>query len=444
MNIVKMISNYNFSSGTIDRLKDGYIVIHYTGTPTPAKSNCEYFAGGNRGASAHYFIDHNGDVYQCVEDKNSAWHCGATIYNHPKCRNGNSIGIELCCRTTGDPSKSDSNWYFEDATVSSAILLVKELMVKYGIPADHVIRHYDVTGKVCPAPYVFNNKKHTWSEFLTGIKNVSTGSLSFQNGGVSQTDAETVGWNVLISAGFPAVSVAGIMGNLKAESGLKANNLQNSYESLLGFTDESYTAAVDSGSYSKERFYKDCAGYGLAQWTYWSRKKEMYEYIVDRLKKSIGDVNAQFDFLVHELTTSYSELVMRLKACSTIREASDLVLTQYEKPANQSDSVKSTRAKYSQEIYEKFVTSTSTTNAGGSSAVSSVGTPFYVDVSVVDLNIRKGPGTNYEKTGKYTGIGRFTIVEVQPGAGSSKGWGLLKSYQTNRNGWISLDYAKRV
>lgn len=70
-------------------------------------------------------------------------------------------------------------------------------------------------------------------------------------------------------------------------------------------------------------------------------------------------------------------------------------------------------------------------------------TPYLVRVSVSDLNIRKGPGTDYGRTGKYTGIGTFTIVDEADGKGASK-WGLLKSYQSGRNGWVSLDYAKRV
>ena len=69
--------------------------------------------------------------------------------------------------------------------------------------------------------------------------------------------------------------------------------------------------------------------------------------------------------------------------------------------------------------------------------------PYLVRVSVPDLNIRKGPGTDKAKTGKYTGIGTFTIVEEADGEGASK-WGLLKSYQSGRNGWVSLDYAKKV
>ena len=70
-------------------------------------------------------------------------------------------------------------------------------------------------------------------------------------------------------------------------------------------------------------------------------------------------------------------------------------------------------------------------------------TPYLVRVSIEDLNIRKGPGTDYDKTGKYTGKGAFTIVEEAEGKGASL-WGLLKSYQKNRDGWISLDYVHRI
>lgn len=70
--------------------------------------------------------------------------------------------------------------------------------------------------------------------------------------------------------------------------------------------------------------------------------------------------------------------------------------------------------------------------------------PFTVKVSIDDLNIRTGPGTNYSKNGKHTGKGVFTIVEIQNGAGSKTGWGLLKSYEDKRNGWVSLDYVTRT
>lgn len=445
MAIIKMISKFNFYTGTIDRLKDGYIVIHYVGALGSAKANCEYFAGGNRGASAHYFVDHDGTIYQSVEDKNSAWHCGSNSgYKHPKCRNTNSIGIELCCRTTGNKNVDDANWYFEDATVLAAIELTKELMKKYNIPADHVLRHYDVTGKTCPAPYVFNKGKHTWAEFQAAIRNnasVSTSSPQIQNEKISQKEVEEMGWTTFREAGFSEVVSAAWLGNLKGESDLKPNNLQDGYEKTLGLNDETYTLAVDSGAYSKESFYNDKAGYGLAQWTYWSRKKKMYEYIIDKLKKSIGDSRSQFDFLLYELSTDFSGLVTKLKACKTVKEASDLILTQFEKPADQSDNVKNLRASYGQEFYDKFV---GKTTSSSESSAESYDVPFLVRVTISDLNIRKGPGTDYARTGEFTGIGTFTIVDVNAGEGSTKGWGLLKSGQLKRDRWISLDFASKV
>lgn len=66
--------------------------------------------------------------------------------------------------------------------------------------------------------------------------------------------------------------------------------------------------------------------------------------------------------------------------------------------------------------------------------------PYLVEVTATDLNIRKGPGTNYGKTGKFTGKGVFTITEERAGTGSNRGWGKLKSGA----GWISLDYVKRL
>ena len=84
---------------------------------------------------------------------------------------------------------------------------------------------------------------------------------------------------------------------------------------------------------------------------------------------------------------------------------------------------------------------------GNTVYTSGIGTPsitgdtaFKVRVSIPDLNIRSGPGTNYTTTGRFTGAGIFTITEVQSGQGSDTGWGKLKSGA----GWISLDYAKRV
>lgn len=143
------------------------------------------------------------------------------------------------------------------------------------------------------------------------------------------------------------------MGNLFAESGLIPTNLQNSYESKLGMNDASYTAAVDSSSYTN--FTHDSAGYGLAQWTYWSRKQGLFQLCKGR-GKSIGDLNTQLDFLYQELTTSYSQLLKILKTTSSVEEASNLVVTQFERPADQSSDALKQRALYSQRYFNTYST----------------------------------------------------------------------------------------
>ncbi|WP_313074696.1 peptidoglycan recognition protein family protein [Lacrimispora sp.] len=167
MEIHQLLTPYNYGNGQSDRIK--YIVIHYVGALGGAEANCKYYASQYIGASAHYYVGFSGEIWQSVEDKNIAWHCGAKKYVHPDCRNGNSIGIELCVRNKGSLADTSRDWYFEDATVQAAIALTKELMAKYNIPADRVIRHYDVTGKICPNPFIYNHTQHTWDAFKAAL-----------------------------------------------------------------------------------------------------------------------------------------------------------------------------------------------------------------------------------------------------------------------------------
>lgn len=242
-------------------------------------------------------------------------------------------------------------------------------------------------------------------------------------------------------------------------------------------TDAEYTAAVDNGSYGN--FVKDSAGYGLAQWTYWSRKQALLNH-AKQAGVSIADLNMQLGFLWEELQ-GYTAVMDALKKAGSVRAASDAVLTGYEKPADQSETIKKKRAEYGEGYYKKYAAGNGTKyyrvrkswtdaasqlgaftslenaksackagytvyddngkavyTAAGQQA--SAGVPFSVQVDILDLNIRTGAGTNYAKTGETTGKGVFTIVEVKAGQGASVGWGRLKSGA----GWISLDYATRL
>ena len=161
-------------------------------------------------------------------------------------------------------------------------------------------------------------------------------------------------WNYLKSKGLSNHGTAGLMGNLFAESGLNPKNLQNTSEKKLNHTDDSYTQAVDDGSY--DNFVKDSAGYGLAQWTYWSRKEKLLNFVRSR-KCSVGDLEAQLDFLVEELSESYGTVLAKLKSARSVKAASDAVLTGFEKPKDQSNAVKEKRAGYGQQYYDEFVSS---------------------------------------------------------------------------------------
>ena len=135
-----------------------YIVVHYTANNGDrAQGNGNYFSQPNRNASAHYFVDEN-EIVQSVKDNDTAWHCGAKSYKHPKCRNDNSIGVEMCSE------KDDKGrYYINEQTQNTAIKLIRVIMKKYNIPIRNVIRHYDVTGKMCPEPFVRN--KVQWLDF---------------------------------------------------------------------------------------------------------------------------------------------------------------------------------------------------------------------------------------------------------------------------------------
>ena len=153
----KQANGANFARGRTQPIE--FLVIHYTANNgDTVRNNLDYFSRNAVGASAHYFVDENGYGHS-VKDADTAWHCGASSYRHKTCRNANSIGMELCSR-----KDSKGNYYFMDQTVYNAAALARQLMQTYGIDRAHVLRHYDVTGKRCPAPMVDNPT--LWENFL--------------------------------------------------------------------------------------------------------------------------------------------------------------------------------------------------------------------------------------------------------------------------------------
>lgn len=167
---------------------------------------------------------------------------------------------------------------------------------------------------------------------------------------VGNTNEEKI-YNYLYTKLNNAYGVSGLMGNLWCESGLNPKNLQNTGNTKLGMTDDEYVNAVDSNTYTN--FIHDSQGFGLAQWTYWSRKKALYDYIMAQ-NKSIGDLEIQLEFLYKELSNSYPSVLNTLKNATSVLEASNVVLLKYECPADQSTSVQNKRASYGQKYYDKY------------------------------------------------------------------------------------------
>ena len=290
-----------------------FIVVHYLGVPNADNPNL--YGGGYGG---HYNIKRDGSIYKAADPKTAVvWHCGGGLQGsgghsfYQICTNFNSIGIEcgVCYTENVKEASGDSDkWYFTTETQESLVWLVSRLMDEYGIGVDHVIRHYDVTGKICPNPYVKNNRlktSWTWDEFKARL-------VEYRKTGGTSGASEPEKWYRVRKSWSDASSQIGaykVLANAKA--------------------------AAD-----------EHPGYTVFDWN----GKAVYA------------------------------------------------------PAAKSD------------------------------------VPFLVRVDIDDLNIRTGPGTDHKKTGKYTGKGVFTIMEVKTGQGSDSGWGRLKSGA----GWISLDYTARI
>ncbi|MCC8047318.1 MAG: amidase [Clostridiales bacterium] len=306
-----------------------YIVIHYTAgvksTSGQAANTAAWFANASAKASADFIVDDATIVQYNPDPANRyCWAVGGSKQNtkggslYGTAKNANTISIEICSTNSTGTVKdaNDSTWSLSSAAVAKAVELTKYLMETYGIDADHVIRHYDVNGKLCPG---------------------------------------VVGWN--------------------ADSGSESK--WTAFKAQLSGT----TTSTASSAASSSTLY--------------------------RVRKTWADASSQIG--------AYSSLD-NAKKCAD--EHSGYYV--FDESGNA--------------IYP-------TSNSSSSSSSSSV--PYSVKVTSANLRIRTGPGTGYGSVG-YTGAGTFTIVEESTGTGSTKGWGLLKSYQSGRNGWISLDYCTIV
>ena len=151
----------------------------------------------------------------------------------------------------------------------------------------------------------------------------------------------------LVNAGITMPSACGIVGNLLCEGAGRANNAQDGMTSL---SDEEYTARVDDGRISRDQFARDSVGYGHAQWTYYTRKYNLYDYLKAR-GLSIADENGQIDFLIREMQTDNAALWAWMKTNMSVYDVASRVCTEYERPAVNNISA---RAQKGNEVYTQY------------------------------------------------------------------------------------------
>lgn len=229
---------------------------------------------------------------------------------------------------------------------------------------------------------------------------------------------ERIIWDFLYDKIKNQYGVAGLMGNLFVESRLTPNRLQNTYKKKLGMTDDEYTSAVDNGSYVN--FVRDSAGYGLVQWTYWSRKEELLKY-AKKVNKSIGNLEMQLEFLWLELQ-KYKTCLNVLKTATNVKEASDIVCTSYERPADQSEKGKQNRANYGNMYYLMFATKETSCHKS-------------VFITTDKVNIRKGNGKEYDRITMANAASSFEYV-----ATSQNNWHAIKL--RDQVAWVSGEFSK--
>jgi hypothetical protein len=355
-----------------------YFTPHCMVGQMTAKRCGELFARASYQASSNYGIGTNGEIGGYVDEEDRSW-CSSSAWNdnraitvecasdtkHPYAMNQNvwnslvNLAVDICYRY----GKTKMLWLNDKNTTLNYKPKNNEMVITV---------HRWFAAKACPGDWLYSRLGKLADEVNSRIKTQAPAPklvAEWPNTALvipDENERAKYIWNFLKQKGLNDYAVAVLMGNLYSESALRPNNLQNSYEKKLGMTDKSYTTAVNLGDYTN--FVHDHAGYGLAQWTWWSRKQALL-YFAQARKASIGDLLMQLEFLWEELQ-AYKDVMKVLKKASSVKEASNAVLTGYEKPADQSNAVKNKRAGFGKEYYDRF--------AEGSRAAEKVSRGYFV------------------------------------------------------------------
>ena len=419
--------------------KNNYIIPHVYVGQVSTKNGVDHFTT-NCGASCTYVIGTDGTIGQSVSEADRPWTTGGDkeVQNQyglwvggtpskSQAQRGakgvdyEAITMEIAC----DPT---APYAINDKVYNSLVNLMADIAIRnnmgelkwkadknlVGNPTEqNVLVHRWFASKSCPGDYVYN-KLGEICEKANQIIREKAGKPVYPTPQpqpvptpqpTSYKDDKYV-WDKLKASIGNDFGVAGLMGNLQAESGVRSNNLQNSFEKKLGMSDDVYTKAVDENIYTN--FVKDSAGYGLAQWTYWSRKQNLLDYAKTH-NKSIGDLAMQVDFLIIELK-QYKDVWAVLQTATSVKQASDVVLTQFEKPRDQSDKVKEQRASYGLDFYNKYASATPTPVKPAEPEKKEV--VYTVRAGDTLSAIAKKYGTTYQKIAKDNNIPNPNIIYI--------------------------------
>lgn len=344
------------------------ITIHHMAwTQCTSKKCADSFANPSRQASANYCIGYDGDIAQSVKEENAAW--TSSSYDN----DNRAVTIEVANSTNGP------DWKVSDKSYRALINLVTDICKRNGknkilwfadenkalsyAPKNNEMLmtvHRWFSATLCPGPYLYSKMGDIANAVNKNLQKQEKQDVVIETLTINKNDpVDRQIWTFLKGKGLNDYAVAGIMGNLKAESNLRPNNLQNSFEKKLGYTDDSYTKAVDSDKY--KNFAKDGAGYGLAQWTYYTRKASLLAFAKTK-KTSIADLEMQLEFLWKEMQ-NYTGMMNVLRNAHGLLEASNTFLFHFERPADQGDAVQKKRCGFAKEFYEKFTSTKPTKKA---------------------------------------------------------------------------------
>lgn len=336
----------------------------------------ELFSKESYGASSNYGIGVTGRIGGYVDEEDRSW-CTSSAWNdnraitvecasdtkHPYAMNQKvwdslvNLAVDICERY----GKKRMLWFNDKRTTLNYIPKSDEMVITV---------HRWFAAKACPGDWLYSRLGKFANEVNKRLREEVVPTENKVNEtpktGIdipNEDDRAKFIWDYFSKKGLNNYAIAGLMGNLYCESALRPNNLQNSFEKKLGMTDKGYTKDVNDGSY--KNFVHDKAGYGLAQWTWWSRKQALL-YFAEKRMVSIDDLKMQLDFLWEELG-AYEHVMKVLSKANSVKEACNVVMREYERPAvvvnnDKPGITKALRARTDagKEFYDKFVGSEKT------------------------------------------------------------------------------------